>query len=276
MKKLRLLILPLLLISLIGCTKKYDVNNENQLKIAVLSPSGAEILYEIGAEDLIVARTDFCDYPTSLNEITSVGGFDGKTISLEALISSGCNFVYGSKGIHDYLESYLKNFGIELYLSDASSIKELNKEILFISKKTNHLEEGEKLISSINKTLNSCDKKSNLSIYYEVWNTPYMSVGNKSYINDIIQCCGGKNIFADVNSNYPMVSEESIISKNPDIILIPEENGLTEEMIKNRSGWKEINAVKNNRIYFVDSDIFSRPGPRIIQAIKQMEIYCNE
>ena len=94
-----------------------------------------------------------------------------------------------------------------------------------------------------------------------------MSAGASSFINDIISNAGGTNIFADVEDPYPMVSEEAIIARAPEVILLPMGNGISVEDVKNRAGWDSIPAVKNERIYIIDDNLYSRPAPRVVDVV---------
>ena len=115
-----------------------------------------------------------------------------------------------------------------------------------------------------------------INIYYEVWNSPFMSAGASSFINDIIVHAGGKNIFDDLTDAYPMVSEESIIARAPDVILIPKNTGITVEDVKARVGWSTIPAVENNRIFLIDDNLYSRPSPRVADVILELAELLNQ
>lgn len=244
-------------------------------RIVVLSPSGCEILYAIGAGEKIAARTDFCNYPAQAGELPSVGGFDGKTLSIETIISYEPDMVYGAKGMHDFLKESCDQFGIELYLSTADSIQGVYDEISFMGEKTGCEKNAADLVASMKdsfakiqkKTAKLSDKKRK-SVYWEVWNNPYMSTGGSTFISELIYVCGGKNIFADIKDQaYPMVSEESILARNPQVIILP--YGDISECA-GRNGWKNLDAVKKNKIFNVNDDVFSRPGPRIVEAAETL------
>lgn len=263
---------------LCSCSKaKLGEKKSSFSRIVCLSPSGAEILCDLGLQNKIVARTDFCDYPSEILSVKSIGGFDGKTFSLESIISLNPDFVYGSLGMHDYLKSQLDSFGIKNYFSNAESINSIKDEILYIGNLFDVKENTEKIVADlilfedkvklfISENENVDEKK----VYYEVWNSPYMSVGKKSYINEMISLCGKENIFRDLNESYPLINEEYVVLNNPDYIILPDKNGLSLDNIKNRAAWNEINAVKNGRIYFINSDLVSRSGPRIKEAIIEL------
>lgn len=266
-KKLLLLFIPFVFLS---CHKKNHFENNSSLKIVCLSPGEAEILCNIGAENLIAARTDFCDFPESLKSKPSVGGFDGKSLSIEAILSYNPDFVYGSKGMHDFLKKPLEDMGIKVHLSDPYSFEALYDEIRYISKVTGHQENGDRLISQIQDDIGPQGWEEYKQIYFEVWNNPYMTCGYSSFLQNVIMFAGGNNIFHDLESPYPMINEEEIIKRNPEVIIVPKENNVTLESIKNRPGWTSIDAVKNNRIIFVDSSSILRPGPRIGKATKDL------
>ena len=236
-------------------------------RIVSLGASATEILFAVGAGEQVVARTDFCNFPPEASEIPSIGGFDGKTFSLESIISYKPDFVVLFKVMHDHLIEPLEKYGISYYVSDANTIEDVLKEITEIGKITGHEENALALVEEIQSSINNLSFISNKSVYWKVWNAPYMTIGSTSFINELISKAGGKNIFADVEQSYPAVNEESIIARNPDVIFIPSDSPVTAEDVKNRAGWKDISAVKNNRIFKIDADITSRSGPRIKEAI---------
>ena len=245
-------------------------------RIVSLSPAATEILCAVGAENQLIARTDYCDYPPEVRKIPSVGGFDAKTLSLEKILSFRPDFVYMTKGMHDHLVSPLRKYGIYTYVSDAESISGIYKEITDIGAITGHPEKAGDICADMRKTFSSIktalDSEKSVSVYWEVWNSPYMSVGGISFLNEVIETAGGKNIFTDIKQTYPLVNEESIIMRNPDVIVITKTGSITAETVKKRNGWQEMSAVKNDRIITMDADIASRPGPRIVQAVIDLAI----
>lgn len=270
MRRFHLLFIVIALF-LSSCTKKTAQTDAGINRIVCLSPSGAEILFAIGAGDRICARTDFCDYPEKLLEVPSVGGFDGKSLSLETIYGYKPQFVYGAKGMHDFIVEPLNKLGVDVYLAESKNIEDVIQEIEFMGTVTGNTAEAKECIEGLRRELNSVTIKGDrVKVYYEVWYAPFMSVGKNSYINSIIEAAGGKNIFETLDDPYPMVSEESVIASNPDVIIVPDQNGITVDAIKSRKGWQNMEAVKNNRIYIVDGNIVSRPGPRIIEAVKKI------
>lgn len=277
---------------LTGCTKKNSdllkkstesvTTNQTYFpkKIVSLAPAGTEILCEVGAISQIVARTDFCNYPPEVSSIPSTGGFSGDDISLESILSFKPDFIYALKVAHSQLLEPLKNSGVQIYFSEAATINDICNEIEYIGKITGHAEMGTDKANQMRSLFEEAHKKTEsvpkTTVYYEVWNKPLISLGKSVFITEIIESAGGRNIFDDVNEEYPIISEEMIIARNPEVIIVPEENGYKIEDIKNRNGWQNIPAVKNNRIYIIQSDQISRPGPRIKQAYELFYKLINE
>ena len=286
MKKIFLLSVLLLagFVCLAGCSKKSaagaggsgagrDAVEAQKIpqRIVTLSPAATEILYAIGAANQIVAVSEFSDYPPEALQQPRVGGFDGKTLSMEKILSFKPDFIYMTQGMHNFLIEQLDSYGIAYYLSRGDSIEAVCQEIRDIAKITGHEGEGNVIaqkIESVCADVYKLDKP--LSVYYEVWNSPFMTAGSKSFIHDVITKAGGINIFTDLAEPYPIVSEESIIARGPDIILLPVSNGISVDDVKSRAGWQDIPAVKNNRIYLINDALFSRPATRIGECVLEL------
>ncbi|MBO4628724.1 MAG: ABC transporter substrate-binding protein [Treponema sp.] len=257
--------------------------------IVTLSPAAAEILYAIGAGDQIVAVSQFTDYPPEAAEKPIVGGFDGKTLSIETILSYEPDLVYLSEGMHNFLIEPLDSYGIKWYLSNATSITAIEKEIMDMGELTGHQDEAAQVVAQMAEKLSKAyvpaaapteDDEvealdSTIKVYYEVWNAPFMSVGSTSFIHDVIVNAGGKNIFDDLTDAYPMVSDETIIARAPDVILIPMNNGVSVEDVKARAGWDSIPAVANDRVYIIDDNVYSRPAPRIADVVLDLSELLN-
>ena len=257
--------------------------------IVTLSPAAAEILYAIGAGDQIAAVSQFTDYPPEAADKPIVGGFDGKTLSIETILSYEPDLVYLSEGMHNFLIEPLDSYGIKWYLSNATSITAIEKEIMDMGELTGHQDEAAQVVAQMAEKLSKAyvpaaapteeDEvealDSTIKVYYEVWNAPFMSVGSTSFIHDVIVNAGGKNIFDDLTDSYPMVSEETIIARAPDVILIPMNNGVSVEDVKSRAGWDSIPAVANDRVYIIDDNVYSRPAPRIADVVLDLSELLN-
>lgn len=245
-------------------------------RIVSLVPSVTETLFALQAQDKIVARTDFCNWPPEAQAIPSVGGFDGKTISLERIVAFQPDLVCIADVMHNHLIQPLEALGIKVFLSTAQKLDQIYEEIVQLGELTGHQKEAQSLVTQIESQLaeaqqlvakaQSSQQNLGTRVYWEVAAAPYFSPGKDSFITDLLVSMGLENIFGTVAQAYPQVNEEGIIAGQPDCIFFPDYNFQGEagaRAIASRAGWQKLPAVVHGRIFPVDSDLFSRPGPRV-------------
>ncbi|MBQ5384327.1 MAG: cobalamin-binding protein [Treponema sp.] len=250
---------------------------QKPVKIISLGAASTEILYEVGAGKQIAAVSDVSNYPEQAKKLPTIGGFDAKTISLEKILSFKPDFIIIYSGMHDFLIPSFEKFHIPYYVSNAATIADVIDEIKDIAYLTGYKSTGDslekkykKIVAKISENIKKSGKDKP-DVFWEVYNAPFMSAGKNSFINDVISICGGKNIFGDIDQAYPVVSEETIIASDPDFILLPNDMYPSTDAVMNRRGWQNITAVKNNAVIIINADIFTRPGPRIFEALETLQ-----
>ena len=251
--------------------KKSKKTSSKDIRIVSLGPSATEVIFAIGVQDLLVARTDLCDYPPEAKNIPSVGGFAGNTLSLESIISYEPTLVYLFAEMHEGFVKPLQDLGIQVYRSNATSIEAVKNEVLDIGKLTGHEKQAQKVVKEMDEKISRTEKMYKAkaadgklpTVYWEVWHSPMMSCGKNSFMGDIIAKAGGKNIFADEEQAYPMVSEEAVLLANPDFIFYSGDGmggGKPSELFKAKGG-----------IYYMgDDDSFVRSTPRCADAVEKL------
>ncbi len=245
-------------------------------RIVSLVPSTTEIIFALNAQHQLVARTDFCNWPPETQAVPSVGGFDGKTISLERIVAFQPDLVCIADVMHNHLIQPLEALGIKVFLSTAQKLDQIYEEVVQLGELTGHQTDAQQLIAKIDSQLQEAqrlvvamaDSQQNAGkkAYWEVATAPYFSPGQDSFITDLLEAMGLENIFGTLAQAYPQVNEEGIIAGQPDFIFFPDYNFQGEagaKAIASRTGWQKLPAVVHGRIFPVDSDLFSRPGPRV-------------
>ena len=253
--------------------KKTKKAAAKDVRIVSLGPAATEIIFAIGAQDQLVARTDLCDYPPEASKIASIGGFSGNTLSLESIISFEPTLVYLFAGMHDAFVKPLEELGIEVYVSNATSIEAVKNEVLDIGKLTGHEKEAQKVVKEMDTKLSRTEKMYKVkagkadgklpTVYWEVWHSPMMSCGKNSFMDDIITKAGGKNIFGEEEYAYPMVSEEAVLLADPDFIFYSGDGmggGEPSDIFKPKGGM----------YYMGDDDSFVRSTPRCADAVEKL------
>ncbi|BBB47800.1 ABC transporter substrate-binding protein [Pelolinea submarina] len=246
-------------------------------RIVSLAPSITESLYAIGAGDLLVGRTEFCDYPEEASALPAIGGFSSSSISIEAITDLEPDLVIGGSIYQADLIDALESAGIQVIILEPNSIEEIMDSLQTLGAVTGHTTEASSLldemqtrIDTVTQVVETIPEEERVSVFYEVWNDPYMTTTNQTFIGELINMAGGVNIFADLSEDYPSISSEEVIEKDPQVILGPSNHSdqLSGEIIAEREGWGDLSAVQNGRIYIIDGNIVSRAGPRVVDALE--------
>ena len=244
-------------------------------RIISLSPSNTEIIFALGLGDRLVGVTEYCNYPPEVQEKEIIGDFANP--SIERIVELEPDLVLAST-INEKEVPHLEALGIPVLVVEPSMLFELYASISLVAEITGVTITGETLIVSMQQRIQAIEEivaviaaKDKVRVYYEVYSDPLMSAGQDAFINEIISLAGGVNIFGDVNEGYPQISAEVVAERQPQVILYPDYHGTAEtvmEAMADRPGWESMPAVMDNRIYAISDDIFSRPGPRVVEAVE--------
>jgi iron complex transport system substrate-binding protein len=110
------------------------------------------------------------------------------------------------------------------------------------------------------------------TVFYVVWYAPPTTTGTGTYVHELIEIAGGRNIFEDATGLWPTVSLEEVVNRQPDIVLVSqtEEIRVNIEQLRAAPGWRDLQAVRDGRALQIDADLYNRPGPRVIEAARQL------
>jgi iron complex transport system substrate-binding protein len=239
--------------------------NQNFKRIVSLSPATTEIIYFLGADNNLIAVSNDCNYPKGALKKEKIGKFG--FINIEKLISLKPDLIIATKDMGNQL-NILKKYNVPLIALENNNIQDIFNNIRYISR-IFKVKDKSKILENQYKDSIKDVKKKNKKVLFLIWYEPIISVGNKTFINDIIENSGYVNITKNINSGYFKVDIEFIIKNNPDILLVP--NSHFDKIDFSKLPWKYLNAVKNNKIYKVNDDIFLRPSPRVLQAIEYIK-----
>lgn len=244
-------------------------------RIVSLSPSNTDMLYALGLGDRIVGVTSFCDYPEDAKSKPKIGGFADP--NMELIMKAEPDLVVANS-LHAEAVKQLEGLGVPVIIVDALDINDVLKVIEVLGKATGSSDKAGDIISKMEQKIKEISNKvadlpenEKPRVYFEIWHDPLTTGGKESFLNNLIETAGGKNVASDVNKDWIVYSPEVLLSKDPQIIIyishFSSEQTLKE--IRSRSGWQDISAVKNNHIYkFPDENIVIRPGTRIVEGLE--------
>lgn len=243
--------------------------------VVALSASDCEILYALGAGDLLVGRGEYCDYPAEVAQIPSVQS--GYETNVEQIIALKPQLLILS--VLDENDEQLKQFesaGIKVIVSDADDINGTYTAINMIGAAVGKTVEAEALVKSMEDTFSELAKKAGdgtKTVYFEVSPLEYglWTAGANTFMNEAANILGLKNCFEDVEG-WGEISQEQVIERNPDYIVTISmyfgEGPTPEEELLSRAGWENVTAIKNKAILNLTGNELSRPGPRLTDGVK--------
>lgn len=247
-------------------------------RVVVLQPGDVEILYAIGACDLLVGRGEYANYPEEALAVSSVQS--GYEINFEQIIALNPDVVIMTKmGQKVEDQQKLMDAGIQTFISDAQTIEDVYKAVALLSRLTGKTENAEKVVASMKAGFDALAQKaadkSGTTVYFEasplefgLWTT-----GKNTFMDYIAAILNLDNIFADLEG-WNSISEEQVLARDPDVIVTTAMyfgTGLTPvEEIMARPNWSQVKAVKDNKVFNADADAITRPGPRLVDAAEAL------
>ncbi len=249
--------------------------NHPPQRIVSLDPSITEILFALRLNNEVVGVTDYCDYPEQARSKSKVGGYINPNIEAIALLEPDL-VVTTLKTNTPRLIQQLEDFGIKVFVLDPKKIEDIFANISSLAKLTCREERARELLEVLKKRLHEVRKKvtgiSRPGVFLEMGANPLISVGPGSFAHDLIEIAGGRNVASQSSSPYRRYTLEEILLADPEVIIIcsmtPDDFSLAQKKWWKR--WTNMSAVRNGRIYVIEANLLTRPGPRIIEGLMEI------
>ena len=246
-------------------------------RIVSFGPSITEILFALGLEEKVVGVSNYCDYPEAAKLKAKVG--DAFNPSLERIVELEPDLVLTLK--QEQLNRELDALGIKFMVLDPEDIDGILGDIELVGEITGTEKKAEELIEdmqdSISQVIALVEDAPEVRVFFIVDATDLTlpwTAGTGSFIDALITMAGGENIAAKAQGAWVQFSLEQIVSADPEIIVIQTMTGgiptVSKEGLEEHPVWGEMTAVKQGKICFINGDLVSRPGPRIVQGLEEM------
>ena len=246
-------------------------------RLVSFGPSITEILFALGLEERVVGVSDYCDYPEAAKLKPKVG--DAFNPSLEKITELEPDLVLTVK--QEQLNSELENLGVTFIVLDPKDIDGILGDIELVGEITGTEKEAKKLIKdmqdSISQVVTLMEGVPKVSVFFIVDATdttlPW-TAGTGSFIDALITMAGGENIAGGTQGAWVQFSLEQIVSSDPEVIIVQtmteDVPTISKEELEAHPVWGAMPAVKQGKIRFINGDLVSRPGPRIVQGLEEM------
>ncbi|MGP0586445.1 ABC transporter substrate-binding protein [Paenibacillus timonensis] len=242
-------------------------------RIVSLAPSETEVLFALGLDEQVAGVSDLDDYPEAVKDKPRMGGFQ---VNVEAIVAAQPDLILAASLIDEATVKSLTDMGLQVFQSNPKTIDAVMEHIQTIGEITNHQAEADEVVGkmkqevqTVTDAVGSLSEDQKKKVYIEF--SPGWTVGKGEFMDEMITLSGGINVASEVEG-WSEINEEQIIQANPDVILyaksvIDENNKTLADIIKGRSGWDQISAVKENQIIAMDDNLLSRTGPRVTQGL---------
>jgi len=249
--------------------------DEHPQRIISLAPNITETLFALGLDSRIVGVSLFSNYPKGASRKPRVGNFINP--SLERIVALSPDLVIATaNGTRKETVLQLERMGIVTYVIAPREFEDIFMMIRDLGGITGREQEALALTEDLRRRVDRVKARTKdremPRVFLQIGINPLVSVGKDTIHNRLITLAGGINIFGDVDIAYPRVSIERVIAKGPDIIIMTDMRrggGFAREQDKWRQ-WTDIPAVRNGRIYVIDSDVADRFSPRIVDGLEAL------
>lgn len=245
-------------------------------RIAALSPGATELVYAAGAGDRVVAVVSHSDYPPEAKQVQSVGSHT--RLDLEALVSLRPDLVVGwvTGNPAEQLES-IAALGIPVFYIEPRSFEGISTAIERLAALAGSEAEGEAVAQDFRQGMSELAERhagaESVSVFYQVWDEPLMTINDGHLIGQVITLCGGVNLFGDLPRDVPRISIESVLVADPEAIVA---GGMGEENRDWLIDWKAfpgLSAVQKENLFFVPPSLIQRPTPRLLEGSR---MFCDK
>ena len=248
-------------------------------RIVSLAPSNTEIVYAVGAGDRVVGVTDYCNYPPETTDVEKVGGYS--SVNIEKVVAAQPDLVLAALGNTEEVVSYIESLGLTVVSLNPASIQDVVDDVRLVGTATGNAQEAATLAVSMEQRITAVRTKAAAAaewptVAHVVWYDPIWVSGGNTFQDEMFEIAHAKNAFPDIDG-WQIVGLEDFITTDPDIILVNSGSGMGEAgydliytYMMEEPRLQGVTAIREGRVYIVESDTIDRGGPRIVDALEQV------
>jgi iron complex transport system substrate-binding protein len=242
-------------------------------RVVSLAPNITEVLFHIGAGEQIVGADEYSNYPEAAKQITRVNNHAAANYELILSLQPDLVIAWQS-GNGDKIINPLRKLGIPVFVVETRQMEAIPSLFRRFGQLTGQGETAELRAQEFSqrlKTLRAAQTgKSMVRAFYQIWDEPLITLNGKHMISDVIDLCGGQNIFADAAPLVPYVNIESVVAADPQVIVAGGSQEDQPGWFSSWQQWRGISAVINKQIYLIPSDLMQRHSVRILEGAEMM------
>jgi iron complex transport system substrate-binding protein len=246
-------------------------------RIIALAPSITEIIFALGQGQRLQGVSDYSDFPPQALALTRIGSHVKP--NLERILALHPDLCIGVKDHHPpQILQRLDDLRVPVYLVDPRNLQGVMDSILKLGELLGASPRAQELVADMRRRIERVKSlvaqiPERPKVFFQIGLNPLVAVGSNTFIHELITTAGGENITAG-DVPYPQFSREQVLALHPDVIIIASmaRGGNFARVQEDWSRWPHVPAVRNRRIHLVDSNIFNRPTPRLVEGL---ELLCG-
>lgn len=247
--------------------------NNSAKRIISLAPHITELLFAAGAGEKIIGAVAYSDYPEEAKKILRVGGYP--TLDVEMIVSLKPDLVVAwSSGNNSAQIEKLISLGLTVFISEPRNPVDIAKTIQRFGVLSGTDSIASKSYNDFMQHYQSLkerySKKVKVKVFYQIWNKPLITINGEHLISDIIDLCGGINVFSELHSLTPKISLEAVIAAEVDAIVLGAEEEKKLKWMAEWKQWIQLVAVKKQQIFLINPDLLNRVGPRVLHGADKL------
>jgi len=234
-----------------------------------LAPSVTESVFAVGAGDKLVGDTTYCDFPEQAKSIAKVG--DTMSPNMETIVALKPDVVLVSTA--SQIEAFTKTLeqnGIAVYVMNPTSLEGVMTDLGKLGEMLGTPEKAGTLVLEMRRRMNNINAglvgAEKTTVFVQISKEPLFTIGRDAFLNNVILAAGGLSVTGGVDTAFPKLSKETASALSPNVIILSD----SEDNREPNEAFKNSPAVKNGRVYKINADIISRPGPRLVDALEEI------
>lgn len=242
-------------------------------RIVSLAPHVTELVYAAGAGARLVGVTAYSDYPPEATRLPLLG--DSGKVDVERILALKPDLIIGwQSGNHMGDLAQLERLGFKVFVTEPRHLQDIPRLLRRIGELAGTSGEAEAAARDFEKRRLDLQRRfaarPHVSVFYQIWDSPLMTVNGEHLINDVISLCGGRNVFAGVGALTPTVSAEAVLAADPRVIVASGSLYRDDRVWQAWRRFPNLAAVKAEHLFFVDPDLIQRHTPRILQGARRL------
>ncbi len=241
-------------------------------RLIALAPSITDTLYAMGSGNAIVGVTDYAKYPPEASHKASVGGVINP--SLEAMVALKPDLVLAIGELNNYeLIHSIEHLGLPVFVIHPKGVAGIYHSIASVGLAINQEKQATDLIASLRAREQAVRErvsgKKIPTLVFVLWTDPLMTAGHGAFVTELIAVAGGKSATDDLPNEWPRISFETLLARQPEYLLLVRQSQVSAESLKHQSAWQKLDAVRDNRILYTD-DRIEFPSPVAFDALEDL------